>query len=71
LPRFIIRALVGPHHRTRRAGSNEVEVPGCICGGVVPLVEVALDVRWEDAVQGDDLVAERAGGRRWRRSGCR
>jgi hypothetical protein len=28
---------------------------------VVPLVEVALDVRGEDAVQGDDLVAERAG----------
>jgi hypothetical protein len=29
---------------------------------VVPLVEVALDVRSEDAVQCDYLVAERAGG---------
>jgi hypothetical protein len=29
---------------------------------VVPLVKVTLDVGWEDAVQGDDLVAERAGG---------
>jgi hypothetical protein len=29
---------------------------------VVPLVEVALDVRWEGALQGYYLVAERAGG---------
>jgi hypothetical protein len=36
-------------------------VPGWV-GGVVPLVKVTLDVGWEDAVQGDDLVAERAGG---------
>jgi hypothetical protein len=36
-------------------------VPGWV-GGVVPLVEVALDVRGEDAVQCHHLVAERAGG---------
>ena len=29
---------------------------------MVPLVEVALDVRWEDTVQCYYLVAERAGG---------
>ena len=29
---------------------------------MVPLVEVALDVGWEDTVQCHHLVAERAGG---------
>ena len=36
-------------------------MPGWV-GGVVPLVEVALDVRGEDAVQCYYLVTERAGG---------
>jgi hypothetical protein len=36
-------------------------VPGWV-GGVVPLVEVALDARGEDAVQFYYLVAGRAGG---------
>jgi hypothetical protein len=61
LPRLIIRALDHTAHGALGTGSDEVKVSGWV-GGVVPLVEVALDVGWEGAVQGDDLVAERAGG---------